>query len=298
MWKYTSFLLVAFCLIASASPMAQDGLALMKVEVGARASGMGGAFVSVAADPNSSAYNPAGAANTKQFAASLGHNTYWSDIRIETAYLASNFTNRSWIHGGIRYAAVSDLESRVGPSSQPDGLFDAHDVSFKGGLAYRLTSKLTAGVAFGWFIEKIDLYRGSAFNADLGLLYEVNPNINVGASVVNLGPDFSLSTAGRPGTEDISLPTTYRLGGSYRYDNYLGALDLVIIDDELHAHLGAEGWLQEFVALRSGYMVNYDSKNFTAGASFVRRNFTVEYAFVPYGNNLGTTHLFNLTVTL
>ncbi len=298
MWNRISFVLLACLLTFAGSASAQDGLALMKVEVGARPSGMGGAFVSIISDPNSSAYNPSAAVNTSQFAASFGHNTYWSDIRIETAYFGSNFTNRSWIHGGIRYAAVSDLESRVGPSTDPDGLFDAHDVSFKGGFAYRLTDKLTAGAAFGFFFEKIDLYRGSAFNADLGLLYEATPKINVGASVVNLGPDFSLSVAGKPGTGDISLPTTYRLGGSYRYDKYLGAADLVIVDDEAHLHLGAEGWLHEFVAVRSGYMINYDSKNFTAGASFVRRNFTIEYAFVPYSNDLGTSHLFNLTVTL
>lgn len=298
MWIRLALILSLLLLVNSGSVAAQDGLALMKVEVGARASGMGGAFVSVITDPNSTAYNPAGVVNTDKFSASFGHNTYWSDIRIETAYFGSGLTSRSWIHGGIRYAAVSDLESRLGPSTDPDGLFDAHDVSFKGGLAYRVTSKLTAGAAFGWFVEKIDMYRGSAFNVDLGIIYQVRPDINIGASVVSLGPDFSLSVAGKPGTEDISLPTTYRVGGSYSYDKYLGALDVVIVDDEAHVHLGAEGRLHEYVSLRSGYMINYDSKNFTAGASFIRRNFTIEYAFVPYSNDLGTSHLFNLTVTL
>jgi len=298
MWKYTALILTAAFLITAAPTSAQDGLALMKVEVGARASGMGGAFVSIPGDPNSAAYNPAGVSGITQFAASFGHNTYWTDIRIETAYFGTGLTDRSWLHGGIRYAAVNDLESRLGPTTDPDGLFDAHDVSFKSGLAYRVTNKLTAGVGFGWFVEKIDMYRGSAFNADLGLLYEVSPEITVGASAVNLGPDFSLSLAGKPGTEDISLPTTYRVGGSYRYDKYLGAADLVIVDDEAHVHLGAEGRLHEYASVRAGYMINYDSKNFTAGASFIRHNFTIEYAFVPYSNDLGTSHLFNLTVTL
>ena len=40
---------------------AQDGLSLMKVEPAARPSGMAGAFVAIGGDPNSSAYNPAGA---------------------------------------------------------------------------------------------------------------------------------------------------------------------------------------------------------------------------------------------
>jgi hypothetical protein len=88
------------------------------------------------------------------------------------------------------------------------------------------------------------------------------------------------------------------VGGSYRYDRYLGAVDAVIVDDEFHLNIGAEATLHEYVSLRAGYMANYDTKNFTAGASFTRRNITVDYAFVPYTNNLGTTHLFNLTFSL
>ncbi|MFZ5980436.1 MAG: hypothetical protein ACOYVF_07365, partial [Candidatus Zixiibacteriota bacterium] len=97
---------------------------------------------------------------------------------------------------------------------------------------------------------------------------------------------------------EISLPTTYRLGGAYRYGKYLGALDMVIVDDEFHVHAGAEADLHEMFSMRAGYMFNYDSKNITAGASFHHHNITVDYAFVPYSNDLGTTHLFNFTFTL
>jgi len=30
----------------------------------------------------------------------------------------------------------------------------------------------------------------------------------------------------------------------------------------------------------------------------VQRNVTIDYAFVPYRNDLGTTHMFNLRLTL
>ena len=292
-------LLVIFAFVSLAlTAEARDGLALMKVEPGAKPAGMGGAFVSILGDPNSGAYNPAGAATVTRFTATLGHNTYWENTRIETAYIASNFTKRTWLQAGLRYATVSDIERRSAATLEPEGLFDAQDVSFKAGVAASFGDNLYVGAAAGWFLEKIDILRGSSFNLDLGAIYQYNDKLSLGASASNLGSSLSLSLNGQPGTEKISLPATYRAGASYKYDRYLGAADLVFLDDEVHLHLGAEGLLHEFVAVRAGYMFNYDSKNFTAGASFTRRNFTIDYAFVPYTSNLGTTHLFNLTVTI
>ncbi|HUV31073.1 MAG TPA: PorV/PorQ family protein [Acidobacteriota bacterium] len=292
-----TFLLV-ICLTGAAEVQAQLGLALMKVEPAARPSGMGGAFVSVTGDPNAPAYNPAGAVMTERFVASLGHNTYWTNVRLETGYAVAPLSSRTYLHGGFRFASVDDIEGRSAPSAEPDVVFEARDISFKAGLAYRYTERFSAGFAVGWFMEKIGAWRGSAFNVDAGLLYRITPVIVVGASVVNNGCDFNLKLDGNPSSEDIALPTTYRAGGSYRYDRYLGAVDVVMLEEKVHVHAGAEAVLHESLSIRSGYMFNYDSKNFTAGASFTRHNFTFDYAFVPYTNDLGTSHLFNLTVTI
>ena len=116
----------------------------------------------------------------------------------------------------------------------------------------------------------------------------MNREVSLGASIVNIGSDFSLALSTQPGTKNISLPVTYRVGASYQKSKYRGVADVVILDDVTHLHLGAEHWLHRQVALRAGYMFNYDTKNFTAGASFTRRKVTVEYAFVPYTDNLGT----------
>jgi hypothetical protein len=277
---------------------AHDGLALMKVEPGARPAGMGGAFSSIAADAYSAAYNPAAGSGAERFQASFGHNTYWDNVHIETGYALFGFTERTWLHGGIRYAGITNLEARTGPSSTPEDVFDAYDVSFKGGLSYRIMENLYAGAAIGLFVEKIDRFSGSTFNADLGLLYRSDKGYAIGASALNLGSDFELSAPGEGSSDQISLPTSYRVGGSYRYGQYLGALDLVVLDDDLHAHLGAEAWLHEMLAVRAGYQAGYDTKDFTAGASIVYRNLSIDYAFVPYSNDLGTSHLFNLTASL
>ncbi len=297
-----SFIRICFVaavgLVLSGTASAGDGLSMLKNDHSARAAGMAGAFVSISGDPNATVYNPAGATGVDKFTASFGHTFFWERIRMESGYFAANMAPRIYIHGGIRFAAVDELEGRLSPTTEPYGLFDVHDVSFKGGLAYQISERVAAGFSAGWFIEKIEAWRGSAFNVDVGLLASPTDDVNIGASVTNIGSDFYLEKRGLRGSRDISLPTTYRLGGSYRYSSYLGALDLVIADDKFHLHLGAESRPHELLALRAGYMFNYDTKNFTAGASFTKRNMTVGYAFVPFSGNLGSSHMFNFTFSL
>lgn len=302
MKRSIELILGAAALIAwlGVSVAAQDGLALMKVESGGRPAGMGGAFVSVAGDPLSASYNPAGAVGTKRFTVSFGHNQYWENIRIESGFFSAPMSERFYIHGGIVFAAVDKIERRLGPTSEPEGYFDAHDVSFKAGLAYEFNSILSAGLSAGWFLEEIESYQGSALDFDFGLLAKPTPEITVGVSGSNLGSSFTLKRGGLTDPREISLPTTYRFGGSYKYRQYLGAADLVIVDDKTHLHLGAEANVYSRIVLRSGYMSGYDAKSFSAGASFLvpRYRLIVDYAFVPYSEGLGTTHLFNLTVGL
>ncbi len=275
-----------------------DGLGMMKIEPGARPSGMGAAFVSVGGDPFAPAYNPATATESNKFMISFGHIEYWEGVRLETGYFAAPLKGRFSIHGGIRYASLSDIEIRSNPTTDPEALTDANDISFKTGLAYKFSDKISAGFGVGWYVEKIEAWRGSVWNLDLGLLMQPSADWSLGASVTNLGKDFYLEKTGLIGSRDISLPTTYRVGTSYKYQRYLGSFDIVALDDELHAHLGAEARLDKALAVRAGYMANYDSKGITAGASFTHRNLTVDYAFVPYSNDLGTTHLFNFSIEL
>ncbi len=277
-----------------------DGLFMLKNDQGARASGMGAAVVALGNDPNNTAYNPAAAVGLDKFTASFGHTIHWENIRLESAYFGIGLFPNWYLHGGIRYGADDEIEMRGSvPSAEPDAIFDAHDISFKTGLAYRVSTKYSAGVAIGWFLEEIGGYRGSAFNIDLGAQAKLNDKIDLGASVTNLGKSFTITQAGQPGSDKISLPTTWRAGATYLYrDYYRGAVDLVYFDNKTRLHVGAEGQLHEYLDLRVGYQFGYDTKNFMAGASFRYRNIVVDYAFVPYTSNLGTSHLFNLTFSL
>jgi hypothetical protein len=277
-----------------------DGLFMLKNDHGARATGMGAAVVAISADPNGIAYNPAAAVGLDKFTASFGHTVFWENIRMESAFYGTGLFPNLYLHGGIRYGANDDIEKRSDiPTEDPEALFDAHDISFKTGLAYRISPKYSVGAAMGWFIQEIEGYRGSAFNVDLGAQASINEKIDLGASVTNLGSSFTITKAGQLGSNDIPLPTAWRVGGTYLYRSYYrGALDLVYSDDDMHANIGAEAQLHEMFDLRAGYQTGYDTKGFTAGTTFRYRNIVVDYAFVPFSSNLGTSHVFNLTFSL
>lgn len=290
--------LTVLVLVAS-SALANNGLALLKVEAGARPSGMAGAFVTIDQTPDAVSYNPAGAVGVRNFTLSVGHNSYWEDIRMETAHFAMGLSPKVFLHGGLRFATVDGLEQRGDvPTVDPDGLFDLHDISFKGGLSFQITDRLATGFGVGWIIEKIGPYRGSVFNFDYGVQAQASDNLAFGASATNIGSDFVLTKNTGDESDLISLPTAFRLGASYQRDRYLGAIEIVHIDDRLHLHLGAETEVQEMFAVRAGWMSNYDTEKFSAGASFTKRNLTVDYAFVPYRRGLGTSHMFNLSFSL
>lgn len=298
--QYKVLIVLLAVTVSVTSVSGQDGLALMKVETGARPAGMGGAFTAMTGTPDAIPYNPAGGFVMERLAVSFGHVVYWDNIRLESGHIAASVSPRLALHGGVRYATIGDMERRgETPTADPLSMFDAQDVSFKAGGAYQVTERIIAGASAGWFLEKIDEWNGWAFNVDLGVVAEASTNLAVGASVTGLGSDLTLSRASMDFSDPINLPTTYRLGGAYTYQGWLtGAADMVYLEEDLHGHIGAEAAVHELFQLRAGYMLGYDTKNFSAGASFVQRNLTVDYAFVPYTKDLGTTHLFNLTFTL
>ncbi|HDL01004.1 MAG TPA: PorV/PorQ family protein [candidate division Zixibacteria bacterium] len=277
---------------------AQDGLALLQTAQGAKQAGFGEAVVSLANQVNGTHYNPANMISIDKFTASFGHTEYWENINLESGFFAAPLTSKVNLHGGIRFAAVNELENRTRATEEPISLFDFHDISFKTGLTYVKSEKLSFGFAFGWFFEKNELWNGSAFNVDLGMHYQASPNIQLGAAVTNLGSSFQLTADGQESSNDISLPTRYSVGGSYQYNKFIGAIDAVIINDDFKLHVGTEAHLHEMFDVRAGYMFNYDSKDFSVGATFTKRNIKIDYAFVPYSNNLGSTHLFNFTFSI
>ncbi len=274
-------------MICAGQGRAQVGLKLLTAEAGARAVGMGGAFSAVPADPYSAAYNPAATWGINTVEGSFGHNTYWENIRIETGYM-SFYKRATVVTAGVQFASIDNIEGRIAPT-EDFYEFAAHDVSIKVGAAFELEPKYILGFSLGWMYEKIDVDAGSAFNFDLGLLMQPSPDLNIGLAVQNFGSTMKLRD------ESYDIPTTYRGGISYIYHDFMPSLDVVLLDSDYYFHFGGEYNLNDKFFLRAGYRVGYDTKDISAGAGFVRRNFRIDYAYLPFKSGLTDSHLINLT---
>jgi len=98
--------------------------------------------------------------------------------------------------------------------------------------------------------------------------------------------------------ETDPLPLNIKAGAAYKVLKDLTVacdLDEYIIDNKLYASVGAEYWLKNVLALRSGYRFGYDTSSLGGivglgvGAGVKIWGVTLDYAFVPFGD-LGDTH--------
>jgi hypothetical protein len=127
----------------------------------------------------------------------------------------------------------------------------------------------------------------------LGLLYRLDNGLILHGSAANLGPKYSMNS------QKQDIPATYRLGASFHRKEATVSADYVNIKSgDSHIHLGAEYLVQEMLYIRAGYQSGYDSRNFSAGAGFVYKNIRIDYAFVPYKYDLGSTHRFTATYAI
>ena len=270
-----------------------SGAEFLKIPVGARASALGGAYTSIGGDVNGICWNPSGLALINNFEISAMHYEWFQGIRYNFVGLSKKLTSRNNLSLGIMNLAVSGIEKRAGATDSPDEIFGANDMAGALSVSHRLNPKLSLGIS-GKFINS-SIYKSSVsgMGFDAGALYK-DGSLALGASVLNIGGKL----------DKDPLPLTIRAGGSL----YLMKGDVILSGDvskvrdrSVELSAGAEGWIGNLIALRLGYNYSMDKKELgnyyglSAGLGLNVGNIGVDYAFVPFGDRLGSTHRVSLT---
>ncbi len=301
------FLLCAFMATQANSKTDKSGtstLSFLKLGASARAVGMGEAFVSFSDGVTTPFWNPASISGVKGTQVSLTHSQWLQDVSAEHFSLAMK-AGGSAFGLSLSLGKVPDMERREGPTAEPLALFDAHDVILSFSYARDLKNKCAAGITVKWIYEKIDVSSANGLGFDLGGICSpfsgsarpVLGNLAFGAAVSNLGSKIKFEK------EAYSLPTQYKAGMSYFAErehwlsDFTMSLDVVKPrDDDTKIHLGGEGGLHQTLKLRLGYQIGYDEKDISFGMGVKFRNYSIDYAFVPYKSDLGDVHYVSLHV--
>jgi hypothetical protein len=306
MKKAAIFLLLLTLLVplgAAGEPYSEAGsagLAFLKVGIGARAVGMGEAFVAAADDATALYWNPAGISHISGIDLGLMHAEWFQDVRLE--YLGAVLGRGKDAFGlSFTFNTTGGIERRDGPTAEPLGTFDAHDLAWGFSYARRLGNRWRLGGSLKALYEKIHLDDGWGWAVDAGILYDTPlDGLTAGSSLRHLGPKMTLRD------ESFKLPAVVALGFSYRPAMLqFGGGDLLLggdlskpIDNRLRIHLGGEWHLRELVALRTGYGIGYDERGLSAGLGLCHGRWTIDYAWVPYSSDLGDTHRISLGIDL
>ena len=275
-----------------------SGLSFLKLGIGARPTGMGEAFTSISGDIFSLYWNPAGVARHTGTEFAFMHNQWFQDVSLEYAALA--FSYKKNVFGlSLTLSQVANLERREGPTENPISYFDEHDLSLGFSWSRKINDKLDLGISTKFLYEKIDFSSATGLGFDLGGIYWLRSNIQIGGAILNLGPKMKFEQEG------FDLPARYKVGAAYlgheKYFNggFILSLDLVKPNDnDLKVHLGGEYTYKEKFTLRSGYQIGYDDRNISLGLGLKIKKYAIDYAFVPFSSDLGNSHRISVNLKL
>lgn len=271
-----------------------SGLSFLKLGIGARSIAMGNVGVALAKDPSALYYNPSTLQNLSAPQLLVMHREWIQDASSE--HLAASFPIGDISFGTyLSTMSISEIEIRTVPGP-PQGTFSARNAALGIGGAYGFDSTISIGLGLKYLYEKILVDEANGWGLDIGATYLTPWNVRTGISITNIG------SMGKFKNEASRLPTTLRAGVAYEYPladmdlmmTSLGEFVSVLPERSVHLHVGLELNYNQLFAARIGYLTGYDSKNISQGVGLYYGIIRIDYAFVPFKFNLGTTHTFSV----
>jgi hypothetical protein len=319
------FVILGLALLAGPARAQTSGAASLTITPGARADGMGRAFVALPTDATANWWNPAALAYQKNRVFNLMHTRLVPDLADDVYYEHLGYAMHLPGWGGIG-ASLVYLGYGTSMATREDGLelgnFTSYEISpqvhigteVMRGFAAGLTLKYVyVNLAPSWATPDGQAGTGDTFAADVAMLVrlrEMVPSlpvpVSLGVNVQNLGPNIAYidqdqsDPIGRNlkigiGVQALNLP---KLSGIIAYDFNKS---LVYKTDKPIHDVGAELTYADFVSLRGGYIQDKqgDIRDPTFGVGFLinlgSNTFGFDYASVPQARVLDRVNKFSIT---
>jgi hypothetical protein len=239
-------------------------------------------------------HNPALLARVEGMDLFLGHNSWIQDVRQEFA--AFGLGGRTHHLGvGFGYVDYGAVEYRETASSKPLGTFNPSDVEVMVGYALGFDN-LSVGATVRFLQQKILDSEATGLSADIGVWKGwPGAGITAGAVVQHLGSMGALED------ESCRLPLTYRGAVAWRGPVGMPGVTAGFQVFNTPGIGGGAGLFAEFMyhgtlALRGGASTGDVAANWSLGAGVDLGRGSVDYAYLPVANDLGSSHRFSISL--
>lgn len=324
----SSIALVAFFALVASPPKADarensgtTAAPILKLDIGARPIGMGGAFVAIADDIYGIRYNPAGIGQfyfpqiSSMYISGLADSSLvFQGFGIPLPFPGFSGQGYPSVAGSVLYSQSGEIEWN---RTNPDGSFLSTEKLRAGSdlvatlaygekvgennvmlAGYNAQLEHYFGVAFKYiYSELVEEYSAWAMAFDIGYLaVETELGLALGVSVANIGGKMKFVSESDP------LPIVFRGGLSYQkptvmdqslrlsveYDRYLH-------EKESRLRGGLEYLFEKIFSFRLGYQGLQDAGGITAGVGIQQGGLSLDFSMTFEKKTLTNTHQVSLS---
>jgi hypothetical protein len=230
-WRKAGMLLLMALILAAPQARAdgpsEAGVIFLKLVPGARAEGLGEAFVAQTNDATAIWWNPGAMAYIDKQQMSLMYANWLPQFHLSDLY----FSYVSYVHpvpewgtvgGSITFMNYGTTQA-TNETGQNTGTFHSYDVAFTGAYGSPVTNKLGIGVGAKFIYSHLSDQGtgaeqgsgvGTSLAVDVGVMYRqaFTKGLTLAATLTNMGPAISYIDR----AQADPLPMTIRVGASYK----------------------------------------------------------------------------------
>ncbi len=275
----------------------------LKIGVGARGAGMGGAFVAMADDATAVFWNAAGIAriDADKSQLSLNHANWPAELSYDQVGYVFHMKK---IPGAfaVHARSLSMQPMEVTTAFQPLGTGETFDAGMlAAGVTYArsFTDKFSAGLTMNMIHTGLADLSQQTFSVDLGTLYDVGAaGMRIGMAIQNIGSQEKFIE------REARIPSIFRVGTSA---TLMSGADQKLVgsfefshppDNSERVNVGAEYSFHKYLFLRGGYAFNYDTEGLAGGVGFhfpvsIAGMADMDYSYTDM-LDLGASHRFSM----
>lgn len=259
----------------------------LKLGVGARPFGMGGAFTALADDANACYYNPAGLADAKFWEVnSMRSDSYDFEVLYDMLNLVVPLLPGKAVGFSYYGLGIDDIPITRANVPAIQGFASDKEQAYVLTYGHRISDFMALGFNVKSIRQKVYIAEADGMEADFGLLYTPSRTVRFGLNFQDALPGSILWNTG----SEVKIPLTVRGGMAFHLHDWgtLLAVDINKVEDrDAEWNGGFEYQFNDAFQGRFGF----NNGDPTAGLTLMRGPFRLDYGFQKA--DLGDTHRFS-----